>query len=320
MTDRRPIVVTGGTGFLGRHVMNELSGRGYERAVALGTADCDLTDAQAADALLRRLRPRAIIHLAAAIGGIGAHVRQPGRFSWANTVMGANVLETARQVGVQKIAVAGTICSYPADAEVPISETAFLAGLPAPATAPYGLAKANLWMMQAAYRAQYGLGMAHVILTNLYGPHDHFEQERSHVAAALVRRFVAAREAGLDEVVVWGDGTATRELLYVEDAARGLVDALERYEGKRPLNLGGSGEISIADLARQIASLIGYRGNIRFDPDEPTGAPRRCLDGSRARRDLGFVPRTDLETGLRRTIQWYVERYCETDRASAARA
>jgi GDP-L-fucose synthase len=272
---------------------------------ALGAQDHDLTRAEAADAMYREHRPQAVIHLAAAVGGIGANREHPGWFSYANTMMGANVLEGARLHGVGKVVVIGTVCVYPARAPVPTSESEMFAGFPAEDTAPYGVAKRNVWMMGVAYRRQYGLPVVFLIPTNLYGPRDHFEEHRSHVIPALIRRFVEAREQNLPRVVVWGDGTATREFLYVDDAARAIADALERYDRPEPLNLGTGEEVSIRELAERIRRLTGYSGDLVWDADKPSGAPRRSLSVERLRRELGFRAETDLETGLARTIDWF---------------
>lgn len=299
------VVVTGGKGFLGRHVAAELERRGHGPVHALGSRDHDLTDPAAVERMYHELAPRRLVHAAAAVGGIGANREQPGFFSWANTVMGANVLEGARRHGLDKLVVIGTICVYPRDAAVPTAEHEMFAGFPAEDTAPYGVAKRNLWMMGAAYRRQYGLRTTYLIPTNLYGPHDHFEEHRSHVIPALIRRFVEAREAGRPEVVIWGDGTATREFLYVEDAARGIADALERHDGEAPVNLGTGQEVSIRTLAETIRELTGYRGRLGWDSTKPSGAPRRALDVERAHADFGFRATTDLRQGLAATVEWF---------------
>ncbi len=300
-----PIIVTGGKGFLGRFVVQELADRAYDNIVALGSSDCDLVDATATDELFSRIRPAGVIHVAAAVGGIGANKENPGWFSYANTVMGANVLESARRYGTEKVVSIGTICVYPGDAPVPTPESAMFAGFPAGDTAPYGLAKRNLWMMGTAYREQYGLNAVFLIPTNLFGPYDHFEESRSHVIPALIRRFIDAREQNVPEVVIWGDGSATREFLYVSDAARGVVDALERYDRSEPVNLGTGYEVSIKDLAEEIQRQTGYGGQLTWDTTKPTGAPRRSLAVERARERLGFEAQVSLKQGLRETIDWY---------------
>ncbi len=299
------IIVTGGTGFLGRHVVRELRDRGYGDVVAPARSEVDLVDSAAAFRFFENVRPSRVLHLAAAVGGIGANVEMPGWFSYANTAMGANVLEGARRVGTSQVLVIGTVCVYPGDAPVPTPETAMFDGFPAPATAPYGVAKRNVWMMAKAYRDQYELDASFLIPTNLYGPGDHFEDARSHVVPALIRRCVEAAAEGRESITVWGDGTATRDLLYVEDAARGIVDALESYHSIEPVNLGSGRETSICELVETIAGDCGFEGRLEWDPTKPTGAPRRCLSTERARSAFGFEARTSLEEGLRRTVAWY---------------
>jgi len=298
-------VVTGGRGFLGRFVCDRLRRRGHDRVVPLGSGDYDLVRPEDAERMFAECRPTVMVHLAAAVGGIGANRANPGWFSYANTMMGANVLEGARRHGVRKLVVIGTVCVYPADAPVPTPESAMFAGFPAGDTAPYGIAKRNVWAMGWAYRKQYGSNVVFLIPTNLYGPHDHFEEERSHVIPALIRRMIEARERNDPEVAVWGDGTATREFLYVEDAARGIVDALERYDEAAPVNLGSGREVSIRDLAEAVRNVVGFRGEVVFDASKPTGAPRRSLDVARAREAFGFSATTSLADGLAATVAWY---------------
>jgi len=300
----RNVVVTGGRGFLGRFVVGELERRGMQ-VVAPSRAEYDLTRPERVEALFRDHAPQAVIHAAAAVGGIGANREQPGWFSYANTLMGANVLDGARRHGVAKLVTIGTICVYPADAPVPTPERAMFAGFPAADTAPYGIAKRNLWMMGVAYRRQYGLNAVYLIPTNLYGPEDHFEPERSHVVPALIRRLIEARDAASPEVTIWGDGSATREFLFVEDAARGIAAALERYDGEAPLNLGTGHEVSIRELAETLREQTRYAGRLVFDATKPAGAPRRSLDVTRARAEIGFEAATSLADGLARTVDWY---------------
>jgi GDP-L-fucose synthase len=299
-----PVVVTGGKGFLGRFVTAELERRGFS-VHALGSSDYDLTCPYETAQMFRDIEPRLLIHLAAAVGGIGANRLKPGWFSYANTMMGANVLEGGRRHHLDKVVVIGTICVYPRDATVPTPESEMFDGFPANDTAPYGIAKRNLWMMGWAYREQYGLRTIYLIPTNLYGPQDHFEEERSHVIPALIRRFIEAREDGTPAVTIWGDGSATREFLYVEDAARGIVDALEGYDEPSVVNLGSGREVSIRKLAEAIRDLTGYVGAIKWDPTKPVGAPRRSLDVKLARRKFGFSARMELGEGLARTVAWY---------------
>ncbi len=299
------VAVTGGRGFLGRFVIEELRSRGYDNLLPLGSADFDLVDPRATDEFFAEHRPQAVIHLAAAVGGIGANKENPGWFSYANTLMGANVLECARKYEARKVVTIGTICVYPGDAPVPTPESAMFEGFPAFDTAPYGIAKRNVWMMGAAYQRQYGLNAVFLIPTNLYGPHDHFDEAKSHVIPALIRRFIEARENGTPEVMIWGDGSATREFLYAADAARGIVDALERYDAPEPVNLGTGNEVSIKTLAEEIKAQTGYEGALTWDTDKPTGAPRRSLAVERAQEAFGFQADTPFKDGLRRTIEWY---------------
>jgi GDP-L-fucose synthase len=307
MTDARRVLVTGAAGFLGRYVVEELEGRGYANILAPRRAECDFTEPAQAARYFAELCPTHVIHAAAAVGGIGANVAQAGYFSYANTLLAANVLEGCRVQGVEKLVSIGTICVYPANAPVPTPETAMFDGFPAADTAPYGIAKRNLWMMGVAYRKQYGLNATFLIPTNLYGPRDHFDEAKSHVVPALIRRALEARARGASELAVWGDGTATRDLLYVADAARGIVDALERYDAPDPLNLGTGREVSVRELVDTVVREAGYTGRIVFDASKPQGAPRRALDTSRAKKALAFEAPTSLEAGLRATIQWYRE-------------
>lgn len=307
------VAVTGGNGFVGRHVMAELARRGYDDAKALGRAECDLADANAVRALLDRVRPTHVIHLAAAVGGIGANLATPGFFAYANTIMGANVLEACRVCGIGKLVNIGTICVYPHAAPVPTPEVAMFEGFPASDTAPYGIAKRNLWMMGSAYRKQYGMDIIYVIPTNIYGPEDHFDTDRSHVVSALIRRFIEARNEGAQEVQIWGDGSVTREFIYAEDVAIGIVDAMERYSAPEPLNLGTGEETSIRELAEIIRDLTRFKGVLTWDPTKPAGALRRSLDVSKARSEIGFNARTSLEAGLSATIEWYEERFSKKE-------
>lgn len=297
------ILITGATGFLGGHVVAELTARGYTQLCAVGTADADLTDSAASAALFERERPAIVLHLAAAVGGIQSHRAEPGRYAYANTTMAANVLEQARRVEADKVVTIGTAVAYAADAPVPTPERELFNGFPPRDTAPYAIAKLNAWVMGAAYTRQYGLATHHLVLTNIYGPGDHFEHERSHVVGALVRRFVEAREAGAPSVEVWGSGAASRDFLYVEDAARGIVDAMERLEVTEPINLGAGREVTIRELAETIRDVAGYRGEIVWDTTKPEGAPRRALDVSRIAGLLDFRPAVDLREGLARTVE-----------------
>jgi GDP-L-fucose synthase len=239
------------------------------------------------------------------VGGIAFNLANPGRTFYANALMSALVMEQARHAGVAKFVGAGSVCAYPEHAEVPFREDALWDGYPEPTNGPYGLAKRMMLVQGQAYRAQYGFNAVHLLLMNLYGPGDHFDPERSHVIAALIRRMLDAVEAGAPELVVWGDGLATREFLYVDDAARGLVLAAERYDAPEPVNLGAGFEISIRDLAGLLAELTGYRGRLVFDGTRPSGQRRRSADVSRAKREFGFEAEVEFREGLARTIVWY---------------
>ncbi len=299
------IVVTGGSGFLGRHLRRTLAARGWRNVVPLSSRDYDLTRPERIEAMFDELAPDAVIHLAAVVGGIGANRRHPGRFFHDNMVMGVHLIEEARKRGLRKLVLLGTVCSYPKFTPVPFREDDLWNGYPEETNAPYGIAKKALLVQAQAYRAEYGLNAIYLIPVNLYGPGDNFDPESSHVIPALVRKCVEAAERGDEFVEVWGTGRASREFLYVEDAAEGIALALERYDGPDPVNLGAGREITIADLARLIAEECGFEGELRFDPSKPDGQPRRCLDTSRAERLFGFRARTPFREGLRRTIEWF---------------
>jgi len=304
-TDARRVLVTGGRGFLGSYLVEELARRGYAHVLAPARAECDLTDPRDVARYFNDAAPTHVIHAAAAVGGIGANVAEAGHFSHANTLMAANVVEACRVAGVQKLLSIGTVCVYPANAPVPTPEGAMFDGFPAADTAPYGIAKRNLWMMGVAYRKQYGLNAIFLIPTNLYGPRDHFDEAKSHVVPALIRRALEARSSGAAEFSVWGDGTATRDLLFVADAARGVVDAFERYDAPEPVNLSTGREATVRELVETIVRLCGYEGRLVFDASKPQGAPRRALDATRAKQAFGFEATTSLEAGLAATIDWY---------------
>jgi len=299
------IVVTGGTGFLGRHLMAALSARGYSGAVAIGRRDYDLTHEADSRRMIEERKPEAIIHLAAVVGGIGANRKHPGSYFYGNLMMGSLLMENARRGGVKRFVSIGTICSYPKFTPVPFREEELWNGYPEETNAPYGLAKKMLLVQSAAYRQEFGFDAVNAMLVNLYGPGDNFDPESSHVIPALIRKCVEAVERGDTEIEVWGTGKATREFLYVEDAARGIVAALEKLTDSEPVNLGAGREISIRDLAGMIAERAGFRGRLVWDPSKPDGQPRRCLDTSRAERLLGWTAETPFEDGLTRTIAWY---------------
>jgi len=255
--------------------------------------------------MFESMRPGVVIHLAAVVGGIGANREFPGRFFYDNVMMGAMVMEHARLGGVEKFVGVGTICAYPKLAPVPFREDDLWNGYPEETNAPYGIAKKMLLVQGQAYRQQYGFRAIHLLPVNLYGPHDNFDPASSHVIPALIRKFIEGMDSGAPAVACWGTGDATREFLYVEDCARGVVDAAERYDAPEPVNLGAGFEISIRDLAHLIAELVGFRGDLVFDRTKPDGQPRRSLDVTRARAAFGFAASTDFRQGLARTIEWY---------------
>ena len=294
------ILVTGGGGFLGSHLAERLERDGHE-VTAARRADYDLTSMSDAARMFDDADAELVYHLAAEVGGIGANRANPGRYWFANLAMGANVLEQARLHETPKIVIAGTVCAYPKFTPVPFVESALWDGYPEETNAPYGIAKKAILVGAQGYRAQYGLDAIFLLPTNLYGPRDNFDLETSHVIPALIRKMVEAE----DEVVLWGDGSPSREFLYVDDCVEGLVLAAERYDGPEPVNLGASREISIRDLAELIAGVAGYEGTITWDTEKPNGQPRRSVDGSRARELFAFEARTPLREGLERTVAWY---------------
>ncbi len=302
--DKR-VLVTGGSGFLGRHVVDALQTRGCRDVVVVRRAKHDLTREADVNRLFEESRPQIVIHLAAVVGGIGANRDNPGTFFYQNVLMGAFTMEYARRWGVEKFVGVGTICEYPKLAPVPFLERDLWNGYPEETNAPYGIAKKMLLVQGQAYRQQYGFDAIHLLPVNLYGPHDNFDPLSSHVIPALVRKCLEAVETGAREVVCWGTGNATREFLYVEDCADAIVRATEQYDRAEPVNLGTGFEISIRDLAELIASLTGFKGDLVFDRTKPDGQPRRSLDVTRARNAFGFAATTDFKTGLRRTIDWY---------------
>jgi len=298
------VLITGGGGFLGSHLVEHVRGEGLEPFVAR-RRDYDLTSSDDVRRLFDAAAPELVIHLAAEVGGIGANRANPGRYWYANLMMGAHVLEQSRLAGVRKLVLLGTICSYPKFAPVPFREEDLWNGYPEETNAPYGVAKKALLVGAQGYREQYGLDSVFLLPVNLYGPRDNFDLETSHVIPALIRKMVEARERGEPEIVLWGDGSPTREFLYVEDCADGIWRAAERYEGSEPVNLGTGEEISIGELAELTAELTGYDGKIVWDTSKPNGQPRRQLDVSRAERLFGFRAATGLRDGLERTIAWY---------------
>jgi GDP-L-fucose synthase len=301
----RRVMVTGGGGFLGQVVVRRLELAGADHIFVPRSLEYDLrTDSGIARALADG-RPEMIIHLAGVVGGIGATRENPGRFFYENAVMGIQLIEHARLGGVQKFVTIGTVCSYPKFTPVPFKEDDLWNGYPEETNAPYGLAKKMLLVQGQAYREQYGFNVIHLIQVNLYGPGDHFDPSRSHVIPALIKKCVDAREVHSPSVEVWGTGAASREFIYVDDAADGIVLAAERYDSPEPVNLGVGAEITIRELVELIAHLTGYTGDIRWDTTKPAGQPRRALDSTRARDAFGFAAATSFEEGLRRTIAWY---------------
>jgi GDP-L-fucose synthase len=294
------VLVTGGGGFLGSHLVERLGADGVDPFVARRD-DYDLTHEADAARLFADAQPDLVFHLAAEVGGIGANRANPGRYWYANLMMGAHVLEQARLHGTRKVVLAGTVCAYPKHTPVPFREDALWDGYPEETNAPYGVAKKTLLVGAQAYREQYGTNAIFLLPANLYGPGDNFHETNAHVIADLVRKM----HASPDEVVLWGDGTPTREFLYVGDCVDGLLLAAERYDGPEPVNLGAGKEISIRDLAALIADLTGFKGEIRWDTSMPNGQPRRSLDATRARELFGFEARTPLREGLEQTIAWY---------------
>ena len=299
------LMVTGGGGFLGRQVVARLKAGGVRDVFVPRSRDYDLRTREGIDQALADGRPDVVVHLAAVVGGIGANRENPGSFFYENAIMGIQLIEQARRFGVAKLVVAGTVCAYPKFTPVPFREDDLWNGYPEETNAPYGLAKKMLLVQTQAYRAQYGFNAIYVIPVNLYGPGDNFDPGSSHVIPALIRKCVDAREAGDGFIEVWGTGRASREFLYVEDAAEGIVLATERYDGEDPVNLGVGAEITIRELVETIARLTRFTGEIRWDASKPDGQPRRALDTSRARERFGFVARTSFEVGLQRTIEWY---------------
>lgn len=304
LADKR-IVVTGGAGFLGSEVCRQLAVCGARHVVVPRSAEFDLRDKEAIRRLLRESRAEVVIHLAAVVGGIGANRKSPGRYFYDNAIMGIQLMEEARLAGVEKFVGIGTICSYPKHTPVPFREEDLWNGYPEETNAPYGLAKKMLLVQAQAYRQQYGMNAITLLPVNLYGPGDNFDPETSHVIPALIRKVIEAQEAGRDDIEVWGTGSASREFLFVRDAARGIVMAAERYNKPEPVNLGSGQEITIRELVQLICELCGFDGAIRWDSSKPDGQPRRRLDTSRAWNEFGFRAVTDFREGLWETIQWY---------------
>jgi len=313
----RRVTVTGGNGFLGSFVVEKLRAAGCAEMFVPRSREYDLREKSQTERLLRDAKPDVFIHLAAVVGGIGANQSNPGKFFYDNAAMGINSIEAARVAGVEKFVCAGTICSYPKFTPVPFREDDLWNGYPEETNAPYGLAKKMLLVQLQAYRQQYGLNGIYLTPVNLYGPRDNFDLESSHVIPALIRKCVEAKSAGAPEIAAWGTGSATREFLYVEDAAEAIVAAAEKYEKPDPVNIGSGSEISIRSLLEQICEATGYRGAIHWDDTKPDGQPRRCLNTTRAAKEFGWRASTPFHEGLRKTIAWYEE---HAQSASGARA
>ncbi len=305
------VTVTGGAGFLGSHLVKKLKQRGCENIFVPLIEEYNLVELEAIKRLCRDAKPDIVIHLAAVVGGIGANRANPGKFFYDNIMMGTQMMEQGRQLGIEKFVALGTICCYPKFTPVPFKEEDLWNGYPEETNAAYGLAKKMLLVQSQAYRKQYGFNSIFLMPVNLYGPGDNFDPESSHVIPALIKKCFDAQTKGLSpkgavpEITVWGTGKPTREFLYVEDAAEGILLAAEKYNKSEPVNLGAGFEISIKDLVELIAKLTGFKGKIIWDTSKPDGQPRRCLDTSKAEKEFGFKAKTEFEEGLKRTIEWY---------------
>lgn len=305
----KKILITGGAGFLGSHIVEELEKAGFKNIEIIipRSSEYDLRKKSVAKKLTKGVD--VVIHLAANVGGIGYNLKKPGELFYDNVLLGVHMIEEARKNKVKKFVSIGTVCAYPKFTPVPFKEDDLWEGYPEETNAPYGIAKKVLLVQSMAYRQQYGFNAIYLLPVNLYGPRDKFDPGQSHVIPALIKKFYDAKKQGLDEVIVWGTGKATREFLYVKDAARAIILATEKYEKSDPVNLGSSFEISIKELAELIAKLVGYKGKIVFDPSKPDGQPRRKLDTSRAEKEFGFKSKIGFEEGLRKTIKWYEKEF-----------
>ena len=302
--DKR-VLITGGAGFLGSFVIEKLKDRGCRNIFIPRSRDYDLVSMEGVRRVYEDAKPQIVIHLAAKVGGIGANRNNPGKFFYDNLMMGVQMMEIGRQHGIDKFIAIGTICAYPKFASVPFKEDDLWNGYPEETNAPYGLAKKMLLVQSQAYRQQYGFNSICLFPVNLYGPNDNFDPESSHVIPALIKKCVDAIKTGEKEIIVWGTGRPTREFLYVEDAAQGILLAAEKYNKSDPVNIGAGFEIPIKDLVDLIVNLSGFKGEIVWDTSKPDGQPRRMLDTSRAKKEFGFTANTDFEQGLKRTIEWY---------------
>ena len=301
----KSVTVTGGAGFLGSFICEKLQARGARKVFVPRIEEYDLTDVAAVRRMYQAAQPDIVLHLAAEVGGIGANQANPGRYFYANMAMGLHLIDEGRKFGLKKFMQVGTVCAYPKFTPVPFKEDELWNGYPEETNAPYGIAKKALLVMLQAYRQQYGFHGVFFLPVNLYGPRDNFNPETSHVIPALIRKCVEAQARGADHIVCWGTGSASREFLYVEDCAEGILLGTENYDGAAPVNLGAGREISIRELVTLVAKLTGFTGRIEWDASRPDGQPRRCLDVTRARELFGFESKTPFEPGLRKTIEWY---------------
>lgn len=308
--EKKRVVVTGGCGFLGQSVVRLLEQKGCGKIFIPRSRQYDLRYLPAIKRMFKDARPDMVIHLAAVVGGIGANRENPGKFFYDNLIMGIQLMEEARLHGLEKFVAIGTICAYPKFTKVPFKEESLWNGYPEETNAPYGLAKKMLLVQSQAYRRQYGFNSVYLLPVNLYGPGDNFSPDSSHVIPAIIKKCFDAKANGEKEIVVWGTGRATREFLYVDDAARGIVLASEKYNKPDPVNLGAGFEISIKDLVRLIVRLTGFKGRVVWDTSKPDGQPRRRLNISRAKKEFGFAARVGLEAGLKKTIQWHKKQIC----------
>ena len=311
--EKNKFIVTGGSGFLGSYVVDGMKKRGAENITIPRSAEYDLRQHEAIRQLLSDARPNVIIHMAAVVGGIGANRERPAEFLYDNLMMGVQLMHEAWKAGVKRFVTIGTVCAYPKFTPVPFQESELWNGYPEETNAPYGLAKKMLLAQGQAYKQQYGFDSIFLLPTNLYGPGDNFDPKSSHVIPALIKKYVEAQQSNAPEVVAWGDGSPTREFIYVTDAAEGILLATEKYNSIEPVNLGSSFEISIKDLTETIERLVGYQGKTVWDTSKPNGQPRRKLDTSRAEREFGFKSQVSFDEGLKNTIDWYLEHQAELE-------